>query len=77
MKILVEFGYSVIQVCNIANITPQAYYKRIKKIVSDDIIYAKVEDFVKSNRSIKSRVGLRTIHYKENLSPLLGVIIVK
>lgn len=73
MKMLVESEYSVRQVCNMANITPQAYYKRIKKTVKNSIIYTKMEDFVKSNRSLKSRVGLRTIHYKENLSSLLGI----
>lgn len=73
MKRTVENGYSVRQVCNLIKITPQAYYKRLRKCNGDNILFTKLENIVKENRRLKSRAGLRAIHHKENLSLLLGV----
>ena len=68
MKRTVENGYSVRQVCNLIKITPQAYYKRLRKCNGDNILFTKLENIVKKNRRLKSRAGLRAIHHKEDLS---------
>ncbi len=73
MKKILKIGYRVRSVCEFVGITPQAYYKRLKKVVREGNLYSEMEEIVKANRKIKSRAGLRTIHHKEGLSTLLGV----
>ena len=73
MKILSKKGYTVRSVCSLIGISPQAYYKRLKKRDIEGSLYNQMEELVKENRNIKSRAGLRAIHYKEKLSTLLGV----
>ena len=73
MKNLITKGYQVTSLCSFIGISRQAYYNRINQSNSSNELYNKMEELVKKNRSEKSRVGLRTIYYKENLTALLGV----
>lgn len=66
-------GYQVSSLCSYVGISRQAYYKRLCKASNCNNLYNEMEDIVKKNRRIKSRAGLRTIYYKEDLSSLLGV----
>lgn len=66
-------GYSICSLCEYVGISPQAYYKRLHQSNNSNNLYNKMEDVVKKNRDSKSRSGLRTIYYKENLSSLLGL----
>lgn len=65
--------YSLASICSYVGISRQAYYKRITRQDTKEQLYQKVEQVVITNRSVKSRSGLRSIYYKENLSTLLGV----
>ena len=65
--------YSLASICSYVGISPQAYYKRITRQDTKEQLYQKVEQVVITNRAVKSRSGLRSIYYKENLSTLLGV----
>lgn len=73
MKNLTARGYRLVDVCLMIGISRQAYYKQLKKKSDNFKLYAQAESIVKKNRKIKSRVGLRTIYYKEELSAMLGV----
>lgn len=73
MKNLNTKGYSVKALCSYVGISRQAYYYRIHQSINSNDLYNQMENIVKNNRSEKSRVGLRTIYYKEDLSALLGV----
>ena len=66
-------GHSVKSICKFTRITRQAYYKRLHINSSKENLYNSLERVVIKNRNKKSRVGLRTIYYKEKLSTLLGV----
>ena len=66
-------GYTVFLLCKYVGISPQAYYKRLHQSDRSNTIYNQMEEVVKKNRDSKSRSGLRTIYYKENLSSLLGI----
>ena len=66
-------GYSLTDLCNYARISRQAYYKQISRQDDKEQLYQELEQIVIENRSVKSRAGLRSIYYKENLSALLGV----
>lgn len=66
-------GHSLVSICDYVNISRQAYHKRLTKLSSTEQLYQSLERVVLSNRQIKSRAGLRTIHYKEKLSALLGI----
>lgn len=66
-------GYSLESICNLVGISRQAYHKRIKRRISKECLYQGLERLVISNRAKKSRVGLRTIYVKENLSSKLGI----
>ena len=66
-------GYSLSSICSYIGISRQAYYKRLCKQSSKEQLYQAIEQLVIKNRRIKSRVGLRTIYYKEQLSSLLGI----
>ena len=66
-------GYSMKSICCFVGITRQAYHKRQKKNSKEQDLLNTVEDIVRKNRKIKSRVGLRVIYYKEGLHTLLGV----
>jgi len=66
-------GYQIKSLCAFVGISRQAYYKRLTRSSNSNEIYNKMETVVKANRAKKSRVGLRTIFHKENLSSLLGI----
>ncbi len=66
-------GYSLTSLCTYVGISRQAYYKQISKQDEKEQLYQELEQVVITNRSVKSRAGLRCIYYKENLSTLLGV----
>lgn len=65
--------YSLANICSYVGISRQAYHKRISRQDVKEQLYQKVEQIVINNRVVKSRAGLRSIYYKENLSTLLGV----
>jgi transposase InsO family protein len=65
--------HSLTSICNYIGISRQSYHKRLTKQRSKEQLYQSLEQVVLSNRQLKSRVGLRTIYYKEKLSSLLGV----
>jgi len=73
MEILYRQGYGLTSVCDFVGISRQAYHKRLEKRSSKEILYQSLEQVVLQNRQRKSRVGLRTIYHKEQLSPLLGI----
>jgi transposase InsO family protein len=73
MSNLYNQGYSLRSVCDFIGITRQAYYKRLKKQDKKARIYAIAEGMVIKNRKVKTRSGLRSIYYKENLCSLLGI----
>lgn len=66
-------GYSLTLVCDLCGISRQAYHKRLEKQNTKAALFLSLEQVVIKNRQSKSRVGLRTIYYKEKLSLLLGV----
>ena len=66
-------GYSLVSLCTYVGISRQAYHKQISKQDAKEQLYQELEQFVITNRAVKSRAGLRCIYYKENLSTLLGV----
>lgn len=66
-------GYSVNSVCEYVGISRQAYHKRLHKQRLKDELSQHIEQLVVKNRQQKSRAGLRTIYYKENLCSLLGI----
>lgn len=68
-----EKGYSLGIICKYVGISRQAYHKQIKRQIAKGHLCKKLEDIVISNRKKRSRVGLRKIYYKENLTALLGV----
>jgi hypothetical protein len=65
--------YSLVSICSYVGISRQAYYKRISRQDTKEQLYQKVEQIVITNREVKSRAGLRSIYYKEDLFTLLGV----
>ncbi len=65
--------YSLTSICKYIGISRQSYHKRLLKQSSKEQLYQSLEQVVLSNRQLKSRVGLRTIYYKEKLSSLLGL----
>lgn len=65
--------YSLSSICSYVGISRQAYHKRISRQDAKEQRYQKAEQIVINNREVKSRAGLRSIYYKENLSVLLGV----
>lgn len=73
MTLLREQGYSLSVICRQLELSRQAYYKRLKseEIRSDKNIQA--EEIVIAERQRKSRIGLRSIYYKNNMSKLLGI----
>jgi transposase InsO family protein len=73
MSNLYNQGYSLSSVCDFIGITRQAYYKRLKKRDQKARLYAIAEEIVIKNRKVKTRSGLRSIYYKENLRSLLGI----
>jgi len=73
MKNMHTKGYAICSLCKYVGISPQSYYKRLHQSSNSNNLYNKMEEVVKKNRDNKSRSGLRTIYYKENLSSLLGV----
>jgi len=66
-------GYCLLSICELIGISRQAYYKRLFIKDSKADLYNILEKKVIDNRQNKSRAGLRTIYYKENMSRLLGV----
>lgn len=69
----VTHGHTVSSICDYVGISRQAYYKRLQTSEVKNDLYNILEKVVISNRKIKSRVGLRTIYHKEQMSTLLGV----
>ncbi|GEM_PF-4775344 len=68
MKLLKETGYKLQVICEYVGISRQAYYKRLYSSNSKRDLYQVLEKVVINNRREKSRAGLRTIYYKENIS---------
>jgi transposase InsO family protein len=66
-------GHTLKSICNYVGISRQAYHKRLQRTKTKHNLYNKMEKIVLENRQTKSRSGLRTIFYKENLSAYLGV----
>jgi len=66
-------GHNLKPICNYVGISRQAYHKRLQRTNTKHNMYNTMEKIVLKNRQIKSRSGLRTIFYKENLSTYLGV----
>jgi len=66
-------GYSVTELTGLIGISRQAYYKRLKIKHSYSVLISQLEQLVKKERCIKSRSGLRSIFYKNNLNGLIGV----
>jgi transposase InsO family protein len=66
-------GHSLKSICNHVGISRQAYYKRCSQSDHQISVFLKAEEAVVRNRAKKSRAGLRTIYYKEQLSSLLGL----
>lgn len=67
-------GHSMLSVCDLVGISRQAYFKRLSTIInSKGDLYNVLEGKVIDNRKQRSRAGLRTIYFKENLMSLLGI----
>ena len=73
MELMYKKGYSITSVCDLVCISRQAYYKRLQRNSTKEDLYQSMEQIVLDNRQMKSRAGLRSIYYKEQLSSLLGV----
>jgi len=73
MKRMATKGHKIKSICQLAGISRQGYYKRIKRLEEREVLYNTVENIVIENRIERSRSGLRTIYYKENMSSLLGI----
>lgn len=73
MQRMIENGYKIVELCAMIGISRQAYNKRIKKNLDCCKLYNKAEALVIKNRGKKSRAGLRSIYYKENLTAMIGV----
>jgi len=73
MKRMATKGHKVKSICSLAGISRQGYYKRIRRLEERELLYNTVENIVIENRIERSRSGLRTIYYKENMSSLLGI----
>lgn len=73
MTTLNNKGYRLTDICAMLKITRQAYYKRLHQQEAKYKIFNHLEEKVLVNRHHKSRVGLRTIYYKENLDDIIGV----
>lgn len=66
-------GYCVTDLADLAGISCQAYYKRLKVKERRSVLVSDMEQLVKKERSKKSRAGLRAIFYKNNLNGLVGI----
>lgn len=66
-------GYCLALICNYVGISRQAYYKRIKQFDEKSKIFNLAEQSVIEDRRTKSRSGLRSIYFKNNLSDILGI----
>lgn len=73
MTILKNQGHKLSNICDMLNMSRQAYYKRLKHEEAKSNLYNRLESLVYANRQKKSRVGLRTIFYKENIGDLIGL----
>ncbi len=73
MELMYKKGYRITSVCDLVGISRQAYYKRLQRNSTKEDLYHSMEQIVLDNRQMKSRAGLRSIYYKEQLSSLLGV----
>ena len=73
MTILKDQGHKLSNICDMLGMSRQAYYKRLKHEEAKSGLYNHLESLVYANRQKKSRVGLRTIFYKENIGNLIGI----
>jgi hypothetical protein len=73
MTILKNQGHKLTSICDMLSVSRQAYYKGLKNEEEKSILYNHLESIVYHNRQKKSRVGLRTIFYKENIGSLIGL----
>lgn len=73
MTVLKDQGYPITDICAMLKLTRQAYYKRLHQEDAKSKLFNCLEEKVLVNREHKSRVGLRTIYYKENLGAMIGV----
>ncbi len=73
MSRLCAQGHKLSSVCDFAGISRQAFHKRLGYQNRKHELYNTVEELVVNNRRRRSRVGVRTIYHKENMSSLLGI----
>lgn len=73
MSNILTKDYQVGNVCAMVGISRQAYYKRLTRIACSSHQLSSLEQLVIKEREVKSRVGLRVIYHKNNLSTSLGV----
>jgi hypothetical protein len=73
MTILKNQGHKLSDVCHMLGMSRQSYYKRLKHEEAKSTLYNHLENLVYANRQKKSRVGLRTIFYKENIGSFVGL----
>lgn len=66
-------GHTITRVCDLVGISRQAFHKRLQKHDNKSDLYNMVENVVIKNRDKKSRAGLRSIYYKEQMSSMLGI----
>ena len=73
MTILKNQGHSLTSICDFLGMSRQSYYKGLKTEEEKTVLYNHLENIVFDNRRKKSRVGLRTIFYKEKIGDLIGL----
>jgi len=73
MSRAISKGHSTIAVTGFIGISRQAFHKRLQSDHNKNDLYNEAEVKVLKSREIKSRAGLRSIYYKEQLSSLLGI----
>jgi len=73
MTILKNQGHKLTSICDMLGVSRQAYYKGLKSAEEKSVLYNHLESITNDNRKKKSRVGLRTIFYKENIGDLIGL----
>lgn len=73
MTILKSQGHKLTSICDMLSVSRQTYYKALKNVEEKSVLYNHLEGIVYDNRKKKSRVGLRTIFYKENIGDLIGL----
>lgn len=73
MSKTVTKNHSLKSVTDFIGISRQAFHKRLARNRNKSDLYNYAEGKVLKNRRVKSRAGLRSIYYKEQLTLLLGI----